>query len=172
MSGPEIDWDAILVEVQGVLSKKDLQPPAISSDSGVYHPSERQAREAAKVFERNIQREFVLVFLEWNEFILSKFPIRERIDLYKNRFSSFIGDQVAILRIKNKNLEADVLEKTDNAAVLEIIQQESREGIKKLARQTPGTDEYHRNDSRIWFLDRWEKLCDGLGNLEQGEETL
>ncbi len=169
MNEAEFNLDAIMGEVEGVLQKKLLPSPALGESVDL--SSEMHARDAMAEFERNIQRPYVLVFFESNAYILNQFTGRDRVNLFKNRLSSYIKDQAAILRSRKKIGEADVLERTGSPVVSEIIHKQIEVEIKRLGGQMSGTDAYRRIDSRIKYLDRWDKLCDELVDLERDEGT-
>ena len=174
MNESEFNIDDILAEVGAVVNKRPLPPSAYieeGSSDDIYRPSEEQAKNAAKAFERNIQRRHVLVFFETHAYILDRLPGPTKVNLYKREFSTYITDRVASLRRENNNGEADVLEKTDSLATREIIEIQMKQDIKSLGKQLPGTDAYRRIDARIYFLDSWEKLCDEVIDLEKGEGT-
>lgn len=167
MNESELNYDDIMGEVDGILHRKLLAPTEQSEVS--YHPSESQAQEAMRIFERNIQRPHVLVFFECNAYILNQFSGRERINLYKSRFSSHIKNNSAYLRIKGESGKADVLEETDIQATREVLQMQIEEESERLGRQVPGTSGYSDLDLRIKFLDRWGKFCDEVFELEKSE---
>ncbi len=180
MSVPEFDINEILAEAKAVLNNKPLPPPAHTEESftdksfppsmhseDIHHPSEQHAKDAATAFERSIQGHYVLVFFENKTHFLNQSTGRERINLFKNRFSDYINTQVSILRSKNKSGEADILERTDSVAISEVFHQEIEDKAKRIGREVPGSVAYDRIDLQIKALDRWEKFCDELINFEK-----
>lgn len=166
MNEAEFNLDDIFAEAEDVLANNLLLP---SAQEDVFYPSEFHARDARIAFEHSIQRPYILSFFEGNPRLLSQPKGRGRTAKFRDEIFGYLKTQVTVLRSCNKNAEADVLERTDSEIIGDIVRQQIADEVKRLGRQFPGTGGYSNIDSRIKFLNRWERLCDELIDLERDE---
>jgi hypothetical protein len=167
MSGPEFDLDAIMGEVGAILAKAPLLPSGRNNDP--HHPGAKERSDAENVYELSVQRPYVLVFFESHPGLLSQPEGKRRAANFKEGIFGYFKQQASVLRSCNRDREAESLEHIDAEIISQVVRKQIEEEIKRLGDKMPGTGVYDRIDSRIKFLDRWEKLCDELVDVEKNE---